>query len=374
MDNTRIYMGTTTGMQILKLSGERAECVGEAFQDEAIEAVKGHGSEPSRIFVAVRDGVYRSRDAGLHWSKVLEGDIRCITIDPSDEHVIYAGTNPVGLYRSEDEGDTWEELVSLLKLPEETHEKLGEQEPVDMSLRVNPGFRHRRQDWWAPEPPHEGHVSNIFVHPDDSNILLLSIEHGGIARSVDRGQTWDDTSGGIDYLDVHVVSNVPNQLDRYLVTSARGLYMTQDPSKGWIRSESGCDRSYFHDMTFLQTANGEDPIAIVASADGSPGAWRRGNRGAHAALYRSTDCGEVWQRIGVGNGLPEEMDSMVWALSGHPDQRNTVIAAVGNYDRALTPDRRVGFGSIILSEDDGENWRTVADGMPAVKRMFVAAG
>ena len=70
------------------------------------------------VFVGVTfDGLYRTRDAGKHWQRVLEGDIRWVTVDPTDEHVVYAGTEPVRLYRSEDSGDSWEELQELAGPP-----------------------------------------------------------------------------------------------------------------------------------------------------------------------------------------------------------------------------------------------------------------
>lgn len=368
----RIYAGTRDGLQILTLQGKSVDLLSAVFPDEIIQAVIGCREQPERVFVGLRDGVHRSDDAGGHWENVLSGDIRSLTVDPSDDRVLYAGTDPVGLYRSEDGGTTWEELSSLLKLPEETHEKLGEWEPSDMALHFDESFRHRRQNWWFQEPPYLGHVLQIFVDPDDANLIMLSIEHGGVARSTDRGRTWDDISGGIDYLDIHCVTNVPNHTGRSLVTSARGLYATSNPTIGWTRSEEGCDRDYFHPLTFLPAAKGENPTVIVGTADGSPGVWRRNRRGARGALYRSVDCGVSWQRIGVGNVLPEEMESMVWAICVHPDSQDTIVAAVGDSSNVPARNRSIGAGSVILSDDAGESWMTLKDGMPAVEQLFLS--
>lgn len=373
-DEVRIYAGTRNGLQVFSLRGEHAEPVCEAFNGKIIQTVTSCGTHPERLFVGLREGVHRSDDAGLHWQKVLSGDIRSLTVDPSDDGVIYAGTDPVHLYRSEDGGESWEELASLQQLPEETHQKLAETEKPDMSISSDPAFRHRRQDWWFPSSPHQGHPLQIFVHPDNSDLIMLSIEHGGVAQSTDRGKSWEDVSSGIDYLDIHFVTSLPHRFDRYFVTSARGLYATNDPLKGWSRAQIGCDRNYFHDMTFLPGTDSGDPITIVATADGSPGVWRKENRGARAALHRSINCGESWERIGVGKGLDEEMDSMIWALGIHPDQQNTIIAAVGFSSSVPSPERGIGSGSVILSTDGGESWRTLRDNMPAVEHLVVAAG
>ena len=71
-------------------------------------------TRPERVFAAVPfDGGYRTDDGGKSWKKVFEGDTRCFAVDPHDDRVVYAGLGPVQLMRSEDGGDTWENLESL---------------------------------------------------------------------------------------------------------------------------------------------------------------------------------------------------------------------------------------------------------------------
>src|SRR5262249_45521145 len=159
----------------------------------------------------------------------------------------------------------------------------------------------------------------IFIHPDDPKLLICPIEHGGVARSTDRGETWEDVSEGIDYLDIHVITSLPHRFDSYFLSSARGLYMTDDPAKGWTRTHAGCERDYFHDMLVLPGAHGE-PVVLVATAEGSPGfwpsmesrvKWDSSKVGSRAALFRSTDAGQTWQRLGSGHGLDQEMGPMI---------------------------------------------------------------
>jgi photosystem II stability/assembly factor-like uncharacterized protein len=378
---TRVYAGTYDGLQVLRVRGGQCEVAAEAFAGVLVQALGGCREKAERVFVGLRDGLHRSDDAGVRWRKVLDGDFRSVTVDPTDDRVVYAGTDPVHLYRSEDGGDSWEELTSLQRLPEETHARLGEAAPVDMETSHRPDFRHRRQDWWFPVPPHQGHVLQTFVHPDDSSLLLLAIEHGGVARSTDRGKTWEDVSAGIDYLDIHVVTSLPHRFDRYLVTSARGLYSTDDPAKGWARAQNGCERDYFHDLVLLPPANGGEPVAVVATAAGSPGfwpsieargAWDHGKVGSRAALHRSVDGGQSWQRIGAGNGLPEEMDAMIWALCVHPQDPNGLFAGLGESSGVPGPLRR-GGGAVLSSSDGGESWQTLRADMAAIEHLHATA-
>src|SRR5262249_3448937 len=165
------------------------------------------------------------------------------------------------------------------------------------------------------------------------------------------------------------------------VTSARGLYTTEDPANGWSRAQNGIDRDYFHDLLLLPPANGGEPAMIVASAMGSPGFWPaiKGREqwdntevGARAALFRSDDSGQSWRRIGAGHGLPEEMGPMLWALCGDPTDRNRVFAGLGESAAVPSPSRRGALGALIASRDGGESWQTIRSDMAAVEHIFVA--
>jgi photosystem II stability/assembly factor-like uncharacterized protein len=137
-------------------------------------AALGHayGANPER-------GVFRSRDGGRHWTRVLFRDADTGAIDlafkPSDPKVIYAAlwqtrrppwsvyapsSGPGGgLYRSTDGGDTWTPLVGH-GLPE-----------------------------------HPGRIG-IAVAPSraDRIYALVDAEQGGLFRSDDAGATWTRVS------------------------------------------------------------------------------------------------------------------------------------------------------------------------------------
>ena len=224
--------------------------------------------------------------------------------------------------------------------------------------------------WSYPRPPHREHVRHIFVHPDDSNILHVCLEHGGIIRSFDRGKNWEDVSGGIDYLDIHHISSAPGRKDLYFVASARGFFKASDPGQGWQRAENGFTRDYFHDFVFLP---GATPTMLVAAADKSPGYWDRPER-AQGAIFRSRDLAESWERVGTGNWLPENMRQMVWALTQHPEDPSIVYAGLGAVSRGRSADAtQKGHGDILVSVDRGDNWDRLPLDLPADRVLFVAA-
>lgn len=348
MSDTKIlFLGTQKGLRLYRGREHRWEEVGRRFSG-VVDFLDGSRRQPEIVYGCVlHDGLYRTRDAGKNWQRVLAGDVRTVAVDPADDRVVYAGTEPVHLYRSEDGGETWEELGSLLDLPDEI-----------------------KSNWKSPQPDHEGHIRHIYINPKDPRTLYLSLEHGGIVRSFDRGKSWKDVSGGIDYLDIHKVSNHPIHEDLYFVSSARGFFRGTNPAKGWDRIEGkGITRDYFHDFLFLP---GEPSAMLIATANGSPGHWNRPGM-AQSAIFRSFD-GESWSQ--VGEGLPPTMEKMVWALANSPDDSTHVYAGYGQSDKGQAETRKMptGPGSVWFSADKGSSWREIKIGeLPAVRSLWIAA-
>lgn len=379
--SVRLYAATHEGVFVLDATNDGCVVVSSSFPGAIVDCVHPRPGHPEIVFAGVtHDGLYRSDDAGRHWQKVIAGDLRAIAVDPSNDRVIYAGTEPVHLYRSENGGLTWQEIAALQKLPEETRKKYGAPEHGDTHFS-NPKFRHGPQEWTFPLPPHEGHITEIFIRPDNPDEIFLSIEHGGIARSGDRGASWEDASQGIDYLDIHRLLRLPMAKDRYVVSSARGLYASDNPRAGWTRAENGVERDYFHEMMVLPVQHGEVPSLLVCTADGSPvrwpatkgdGVWHKGVPGARAALYRSDDGARSWRRIGAGRGLPEEMGPMIWSLRPHPHDPHAIFAGTGEVARGYAFGT-AGRGAVLVSSDEGESWRTILSDLPAVRQLAVVA-
>jgi hypothetical protein len=310
------------------------------------ESVAGGRRHPERVYVADLNGggLYGTEDAGRSWTKLLDGEVWSVAVDPNDDDVLYAGTGPIHLYRSEDRGKSWEDLPGLQDLPEEARGK-----------------------WWYPPPPHTAHVYHIYVDPDDSRVIYLSLEHGGIVRSFDRGASWEDVTEGIDYPDIHCVRTLPGSPPRYFASTCRGFFVSDDPAEGWIRAEAGCTRDYFHSFIFLAPEHaGDIPTILLATADKSPGSWNRPEE-AHGAIFRSRDGAASWHW--VGEGLAKEMRLAVNMLVNHPTERDGAFAALGVWNRGTAPR----FGTIMATHDRGDSWQEVPAQLPPVIGLWAAA-
>jgi photosystem II stability/assembly factor-like uncharacterized protein len=355
-DPLRFYVAFNGGLKVMQHRAASTTTSGDFFDGLTVDALIGPRQRPEVVFAAIAlHGGYRSRDRGVKWDKILEGDVRCFALDPYDDRVVYAGTGPVRLLRSEDGGNTWENLDGLQQLPEQV-----------------------KSQWTVPEA-YRGiqhpHVRNIFIHPDDTNILYLALEHGGVVLSRDRGRTWEDASAGIAYPDMHLLSNYPGSKERYYVSSARAFFRSDNRGHGWRRVENGMPwgftemYSYSHDWLFLP---GESSRMILAGAKGSPGVWRRERRDPQGFILLSDDAGEHWRR--ATGGLPEKMPWMPWVLVGHPTDTKAVFAGMGDGSRGFGFDpKERGRGALYVTRDSGDSWQAVIPELPSVLTAWVAA-
>ena len=151
----------------------------------------------------------------------------------------------------------------------------------------------------------------------------MGLEHGGILRSSDRGEHWEDLSEGIEYLDIHTVKGDPNHAAVYYTATARGFYRSDQYGHNWIFSQSGIDRSYFHDLVVIP---GNPPTLLLTTANGTPPAWMRKKK-LNRAIFRSLDYGQNWHQL--TRGLPLSMERMVWNLSVDPENPDHLYAGKG---------------------------------------------
>lgn len=339
--NKRLYIGTDCGLTVMAGDGPAWRRYQDALPGKFVRAmtsVRGHNAAYACI---VRDGLYATWDGGATWQLALAGNVHSVAVDPNDSNIVYAGTEPVSLFRSTDGGHNWTELTALKNQPESVTEK-----------------------WWFPQYPHESHVLSIFVDWRDSRVLCVGLEHGGILRSSDGGAYWEDLSEGIEYIDIHTVKGDPIHADLYYAATARGFYRSDQQGRNWVFSERGLNRSYFHDLVVIP---GEPPALFLTTANGTPPAWIRKGK-AQSAIFRSLDCGASWQQL--TGGLPASMERMIWNLSVDPDAPDDLYAGTGEAQgqRSENVSTR---GAVWMSQDRGDHWQTIYQGPNTIRSVAV---
>jgi photosystem II stability/assembly factor-like uncharacterized protein len=354
--------------------------------------------ESLRYYIAYNGGlqVMESRSGSLNTvgeffaGKTLEHLIGCRT----KPEIVFAAVAFDGGYRSEDAGQTWTKIMEgdVRTFTVDPHDErvvymgIGpirlfrsedggkSWEPLDAMLDFGDDVKAK---WGVPARLKDiefPHVRHIFIHPDDQNLIWVLLEHGGNLLSRDRGRSWEDRSTGIDYVDMHYIENYPGSKERYYVSSARGFYRTDDAGRHWRRVENGMPWAYTDLYSYSHEWHflpGARPRMVVCGGKGSPGVWAREKMNPKGHIMLSDDGGESW-RV-VTEGLARENPWMPWVLVHHPWEPDALFCGMGDGARGYGFDARVkGQGALYTSRDRGESWQPVLHDIPSILTAWVA--
>lgn len=214
------------------------------------------------------------------------GRISAIAFHPTDTNQMWAGAPSGGLWKSEDNGQSWETLTDDL--------------------------------------PNLG-VSEVVIHPYYPDTMYLSSGDGsssdtytyGVLKSVDGGQTWDTT--GLSF-GVNESRNIRRLLldssntNVLIAAATNGIYRSADAGETWNQVQSGnfCDlefKPFNHDTVYASRAN----------SSGAP-------------FFISYDNGQTWSSSsdGLNSGSISRMKIAV-----SPDDPNVVFAVAGASNNGL---------------------------------------
>ncbi|MBI5733298.1 T9SS type A sorting domain-containing protein [Candidatus Jorgensenbacteria bacterium] len=241
-------------------------------------------------------GVYRSTDNGETWEWKNNGlgyrAVFTLTVDSAD--YIFAGTPRDGIFRSKDNAETWEQVIPT--------------------------------DW--PNPATYLWVSDLTV---DTGSAVLATTSKGLLRSSDHGDNWDTVlsgSGGIIKID----------RDNRIFLARDRLQRSTNQGVTWVTVDDGLPRGGFWALAITQTGD------LFVSINNQI-----------AGLYRSTDHGATWIRV-----LDENIES----------ERLSVLSigtdAFGNIFIGTTK-------GIYRSTNNGETWTSANEGIKIfnVAKVFV---
>jgi photosystem II stability/assembly factor-like uncharacterized protein len=314
---TRIYI--TTGKELMVLTerdgGWEAELklVNRPTQCVAVDPLI-----VSRIFCGTfGDGAWRSSDGGETWSPAGAGishrEVMSIAVSAAervgDHGVVWAGTEPSAIFRSEDAGQTWRECPALAELPS-------------------------APTWSFPPRPWTSHVRWIAPDPVEAGRIFAGIELGGVMRSLDGGLSWEDRKPGSQH-DAHVLRTHPAAPGRVYEVAGGGFAESRDGGATWTGFDIGLRHHYLWGLAI----DSSDPETMVITAARGPGQAHTREH-AEAFLYRR-GTGEIWTQ--VTSGLPNPRGTRAFPLAAHPELGGVFFAVMHT-------------GDLFRSSDGGMNW------------------
>ena len=316
-----------------------------------------------RMLIALDHGhfgpkLHRSDDGGRRWKECAtpvmpapaEGEeewkepmggrvipqtvLRIWALERAQDGTIWCGTIPGGLFRSRDNGDSWEFIHSLWNRPE-------------------------RKEWFGGGADYPG-IHSICIDPRDDAHVTVAVSCGGVWTTFDSGASWEVRARGMraafmppdrqedpHIQDPHRIVQCPAQPDAMWAQHHNAVYRTTDAGLRWVDIPT-VEPSVFGFALAVHPGDAETAWLVPARKD----EFRIPVKG-RVVVARTRDGGASFDVL--SKGLP---------------QRHAYDLA---YRHALDVDQsgdRLAFGSttgsLWVSENGGDDWKTVSEHLPPV--------
>ncbi len=341
-----LLIGTRAGLFVLAgdPTWKRARRYGPLLSRRSVGPFS---SVDGTALAAVGGALYRSHD-GLRWARLGETPtgLRLWSLAAGDS-MLYAGTEPAALLRSQDGGRTWQELSGL---------------------RAHPSAA----EWWGPwQLPL---TQAIVLDPQQDDHVYAAISVAGVFHGRLRGgmdDRWDAVNAGIAPLvpraaqrddvhrDVQNLVRLPahnQETDTppiLLAATPHALYRTEGDGR-WVELVGrGAPRG-------VRALAVDAPSGLVFAVPLGAGAPAEAPlvRG-QLTVCRSADGGQSWEPLSMG--LPDDARCFV--------HRDALTLERTTTDGSLRLYLGTSAGEVYWSPNGGQDWQRLAAGLPSVRAL-----
>lgn len=259
------------------------------------------------------------------------------SIQPGGENepgVLWCGTVPGGLFKSNDYGDSWTFIRSLWDIPD-------------------------RQEWFGGGLDYPG-IHSICVDPRNSQHVYLGISCGGVWFTPDGGETWSCRASGMraEYMPPDRM-NDPNIQDPHLLVQCRN-----HPDYFWTQHHNGVFRSTdsankWHEITESIPSN--FGFAVAVHPDDPDTAWfvpaikdeKRIPVDGNVVVSRTRDGGKTFEIL--REGLPQQHAYDLTFRHALDIDGSGCRLAFGSTT-----------GSLWITENQGDSWSCISNHLPPI--------
>lgn len=299
----------------------------------------------------------RSRDGGQTWeeiaapaypegSEVKEGKPATLEYiwalaagGPDQPGRLWAGTNPGGLFRSDDDGQSWTLVDALWNNP-------------------------WRKGWFGGGRDTPG-IHSIVLDPRDSRRIFIAVSCAGVFESQDDGQSWAVRNKGLraDFLpdpssemgqDPHLIAACPAHPDVLWQQNHCGVFRSVDGGQLWTEISQPEGPARFGFAVAAHPTNPEVAWLVPAVSDEV-----RNAIGGAMVVCKTEDGGRSWREL--RRGLPQELCFDLVYRHGLDIDGDTL--AFGSTT-----------GNLFVSDDGGETWQAVTHHLPPVYVVKLTRG
>jgi len=210
-----------------------------------------------------------------------------------------------------------------------------------------------------------GRVTTIAIHPNNPGVLYIGAASGGIWKTTNGGDNWQDIGVDLESLTYGAIAIDPNNPEivyagageacsrlRSYYFGGNGLYKSTDGGLNWEQDTSNFG-PYTHFSDIVVSPFNSD-ILFASLAFGSN---KLGSNLPNEGIWKSSNAGDDWIKC---LDHPGAYDVML-----HPNDPNIIFACIGGSHDAS------GF---YKSTDQGETWTAYNDGLPGsvtISRMHI---
>jgi len=358
----RLLVATRKGLFDIRLQRKRWQIANVSFlgvpvtmclrdpRDGTLHAALDHGHFGAKMHRSSNDGkTFEEVPAPSFAGSAAEGEAPSLKLvwaleaaGGDEPGVLWAGTIPGGLFKSEDGGKSWQLNKPLWEMPE-------------------------RKQWFGGGAEQPG-IHSICIDPRGSKRLSLAVSCGGVWLTDDGGESWSVRSKGLwaEY-------TPPDQKENPLIQDPhRMVQCAAAPESFWIQHHNGIFRctdglQSWQDVLNVKPSNFGFPVAVhpndpdtawfVPAADDAA----RYPVDGHVVVTRTRDGGKSFEVL--DDGLPDDNAYDLVYRHGLAIDETGERLAFGSTT-----------GSLWITENGGDNWREISTHLPPIYAVRFAGG